>query len=73
MMVVRSSCLGTRNPISLSGATDSVSVNHLSNSPSFHVTFVLQVRTKMRSPTRLPYTSSFIDHCELCEVPIKRR
>src|ERR1700733_8815068 len=39
MIAARSSCLGTRNPISLSGTMDSVSVNHLSNSASSQVTF----------------------------------
>ena len=39
MIAARSSGLGTRNPISLSGRTDSVSVNHLSNLASSHVKF----------------------------------
>ena len=60
MMAARSSRLGTRKAISLSGTTDSVSVNHLSNLSSSHVNFArwsaseyLKVRTV---PAGLPKT-----------------
>src|SRR6266853_3913569 len=59
-MAARSSCLGTRNDISLSGTTDSVSVSHLSRLASSHVCFAFLSASEywnvLTVPAALPTT-----------------
>src|SRR4029077_4494234 len=60
MIAARSSCLGTRNAISLSGTTDSVSVSHLSSLASSQVCFALLSASEylkvLTVPAALPTT-----------------
>src|SRR5580698_3874286 len=61
MTAVRSSCLGTRNPMSLSGTMDSVSVNHLSNSTSSHVTFAFCSASECLKVVTLPSGATLLE------------
>src|SRR4029077_8340327 len=60
MIAARSSCLGTRNAISLSGTTDSVSVSHLSSLASSQLCFALLSASEylkvLTEPAALPTT-----------------